>query len=223
MGIVYKGYDDSLERPSPSRSCAPSWPALTHGLDWNVRLEPRSLQARSRCQRLCRRQHGPGVALPGDGICRWPDPGRASAVSSFSAPTAEVIAQAADGLAAAHAAGLIHRDIKPSNIIIDPETGRAKLLDFGLVRATERPSGVTQEGLLAGTPTYMSPEQARGQPTASPLTDVYSLGVTLYESLTGEQPFRGKPHLVLQQILHEEPHPHAGLTTPSPATWRPFA
>ena len=208
MGIVYKGYDDSLERAVAIKVLRPE----LAGPDARARLE-REARASARFKH----DHVVNVYAVASTAQGLPylvmeyvaGPTLAARLRSPLSPraTAEVIAQAADGLAAAHAAGLIHRDIKPSNIIIDPETGRAKLLDFGLVRATERPSGVTQEGLLAGTPTYMSPEQARGQPTASPLTDVYSLGVTLYESLTGEQPFRGKPHLVLQQILHEEPRP----------------
>src|SRR5262249_18735155 len=96
---------------------------------------------------------------------------------------AQLIAQVADGLAAAHATGLIHRDIKPSNIMLDGS--RAKLMDFGLARLCDQPSGLTQEGILAGTPAYMSPVQARGEEALDPRTDVYSLGATLYEALTG--------------------------------------
>jgi serine/threonine-protein kinase len=113
--------------------------------------------------------------------------------------------QVAEGLGAAHAAGLVHRDIKPANIMFDAATGRAKLTDFGIVRWTDEASNLTQEGVLAGTPAYMSPEQARGAETVDARADVYSLGVTLYEMLTGEVPFRGTPHLVLQQIQSEEP------------------
>ena len=74
---------------------------------------------------------------------------------------AAIVAEVADGLETAHAAGLIHRDIKPSNILVDSVSGRAKITDFGLARSTEH-SGLTQESTVAGTPTHMSPEQARG-------------------------------------------------------------
>jgi tetratricopeptide (TPR) repeat protein/tRNA A-37 threonylcarbamoyl transferase component Bud32 len=117
---------------------------------------------------------------------------------------AQLALQAADGLHAAHQAGLVHRDVKPGNLLLDAATGRVKLTDFGLARSTELSSGVTQEGMVVGTPAYMSPEQARGA-AADPRSDVYSLGATLYEMLTGAPPFHGAPHLVLRQVLTEEP------------------
>ncbi len=100
----------------------------------------------------------------------------------------------------------MHRDIKPDNIMIDPATGRAKLMDFGLARDEASDESLTREDVLAGTPTHMSPEQARGLPLDG-RSDVYSLGVTLYECLTGEVPFRGTPHMVLQQVCDDEPRP----------------
>ena len=120
---------------------------------------------------------------------------------------ATLVAQVALALEAAHAAGLIHRDVKPSNILIEEKTGRAKITDFGLARSQAMASGLTREGVVAGTPTYMSPEQARGESQLDARTDVYSLGATLYEALTGEVPFRGAPHLVLRQVIEEDPRP----------------
>ena len=121
------------------------------------------------------------------------------------ADAAATLVQVAAGLETAHVAGLIHRDIKPSNILLDVLSGRAKITDFGLARGAEYGSGLTQESTLAGTPNYMSPEQARGERALDRRSDIYSLGVTLYEALTGELPFRGVPHMVFQQVLSEEP------------------
>jgi tetratricopeptide (TPR) repeat protein len=118
---------------------------------------------------------------------------------------ATYVAEVALALHAAHTAGLIHRDVKPSNILIDEQAKRAKIADFGLARTADGQSRLTSDGCLAGTPTYMSPEQARGSHDLDARTDIYSLGATLYEALTGETPFRGAPHLVLRQVIEETP------------------
>ena len=120
---------------------------------------------------------------------------------------AALTAQVADALAAAHGAGLIHRDVKPGNILIELATGRPKLTDFGVARMQGGQTLLTRVGFVAGTPGYMSPEQARGDSPLDARTDIYSLGVTLYESLTGVPPFQGSPHLVLRQIIEEDPRP----------------
>jgi WD40 repeat protein len=119
---------------------------------------------------------------------------------------ARVCRQAAEGLHAAHRAGLIHRDVKPANILLDAD-GRAKIVDFGLVRIKERPDGTTREGVAAGTPEYMSPEQVLQPDRLDERADVYGLGMTLYEALTGEPAFRGTSAAVIQQVLHDEPAP----------------
>ena len=125
--------------------------------------------------------------------------------------------QLADALAHAHAAGVVHRDLKPANVILTPE-GTVKILDFGLARVHDiedelaaadtptREAIQSQTGRLAGTPAYMAPEQIAGKP-ASPLTDIYSLGVTLFELLTGRQPFKGRttPDLVFQVMASPTP------------------
>jgi eukaryotic-like serine/threonine-protein kinase len=117
------------------------------------------------------------------------------------------VAEVALALHAAHSAGLIHRDVKPGNILIDDRTRRAKIADFGLARAQSGQSRVTREGFIAGTPTSMSPEQARGEEDLDPRSDIYSLGSALYEALTGMTPYRGAPHLVLRQVIEEDPRP----------------
>jgi tetratricopeptide (TPR) repeat protein len=129
---------------------------------------------------------------------------------------AVVAAQVAEGLAAAHAAGLVHRDVKPANILFDPATGRAKVADFGLARAVAADSDLTRPGLAVGTPSYMSPEQARGADAVGPASDLFSLGATLYEALTGALPFPGAPHMVLQQVQHDEPRPPRALNDAIP-------
>jgi serine/threonine protein kinase len=103
--------------------------------------------------------------------------------------------QAAAGLAAAHAGGLIHRDIKPGNILLEDGTDRVKLTDFGLARATEDVK-LTRTGYVAGTPLYMAPEQARGD-AVDARSDLFSLGSVLYEAATGVAPFDGKTPLAV--------------------------
>jgi serine/threonine-protein kinase len=120
---------------------------------------------------------------------------------------AELLAQVADALDYAHRQGVIHRDVKPSNVQIDPD-GRPHLLDFGLARWEAGEGTLTRDGDLLGTPAYVSPEQARGQAHwVDGRGDVYSLGVVLYEALTGALPFRGDPTSILRQVLEEEPKP----------------
>src|SRR5262249_12616885 len=96
--------------------------------------------------------------------------------------------QIADGLAAAHAIGLIHRDIKPGNILLEDSVERVKITDFGLARAADDAS-LTQSGQVAGTPAYMSPEQADGE-KVDHRTDLFSLGSVLYAMCAGHPPFR---------------------------------
>ena len=117
-----------------------------------------------------------------------------------------VAMQAAAGLAAAHAQGLVHRDVKPANILLADGIERVKLTDFGLARAADDAS-LTRTGVIAGTPQYMSPEQARGEPV-DPRSDLFSLGSVLYAMCTGRPPFRAETSYgVLRRITDEEPRP----------------
>jgi serine/threonine protein kinase/WD40 repeat protein len=114
--------------------------------------------------------------------------------------------QAATGLAAAHAQGLIHRDVKPANILLADGVERVKLTDFGLARAADDAS-LTKTGIIAGTPQYMSPEQARGE-SVDQRSDLFSLGSMLYAMCTGRAPFRAETSYgVLRRVTDEEPRP----------------
>jgi serine/threonine protein kinase len=114
--------------------------------------------------------------------------------------------QTAAGLAAAHEKGLIHRDIKPGNILLEQSGQRVKLTDFGLARAAEDVR-LTRTGLVTGTPLYMSPEQANGEELDA-RSDLFSLGIVLYELAAGEPPFNGKtPLAVLKQVVEGRPVP----------------
>jgi WD40 repeat protein/tRNA A-37 threonylcarbamoyl transferase component Bud32 len=132
---------------------------------------------------------------------------------------ATLTADVAEALDYAHGAGLVHRDVKPGNLLIESSSvaampgkraplGKPILVDFGLALRDEAEAVMTVEGQILGTPAYMSPEQASGQGhRVDRRSDVYSLGVVLYELLTGERPFRGTRAMLLHQVLHEEPRP----------------
>jgi WD40 repeat protein/serine/threonine protein kinase len=114
--------------------------------------------------------------------------------------------QIADGLAAAHRHGLVHRDVKPANILLENGVERVKITDFGLARAVDDAS-LTQSGVIAGTPAYMSPEQANGEPVDH-RSDLFSLGSVLYALCTGHPPFRASTTVaVLKRVCDETPRP----------------
>jgi tetratricopeptide (TPR) repeat protein len=219
MGIVLLGHDESLERDVALKV-----------------LRPELADARSRARFVrearaaARVKHDHvvgvyGVVDPPDGLpfCALEFLAGPSLAERIRAEgrldpreAAGIAEQVAEGLAAAHAAGLVHRDVKPANILFEPATGRAKIADFGLAKVVASEDGLTQVGILAGTPAYMSPEQARGVDRIGPAADVYGLGASLYEALTGEPPFHGPASTVLPQVLEQDPRPPRELNRDIP-------
>ena len=206
MGVVYRAYDASLERDVALKFLPP----LSTRLDDEDRLLKEARAAAALVHpNICtvheigQTDNGrPFIAMAlyeGETLAERLRPGPLPLEEA--AATAEQIAR---GLAAAHARGIIHRDVKPGNVIVGPD-GTVRLLDFGIAQAIE--ATLTDSGTTPGTAPYMSPEQVRGDPV-DPRTDLWSLGVVVYETLTGERPFRGDDETKLfEAILHADPEP----------------
>ncbi len=130
---------------------------------------------------------------------------------------AALLATLAEAMHAAHQGGIVHRDLKPANILLAPD-GTPKVTDFGLARRLEGGAGLTLSGVPLGTPSYMAPEQARGQSrSVGPAVDVYALGAILYELLTGRPPFRAEtPAETVLQVIDQEPVPPSRLNAKVP-------
>ncbi|HKE02236.1 MAG TPA: serine/threonine-protein kinase, partial [Planctomycetota bacterium] len=172
-------------------------------------------------------EHVPGptladvlARLPRDGPSGPAELAEASGIASLaSAPSREravalLLAPVASALAAAHAAGLVHRDVKPSNVLLHP-SGRAMLADFGLAKGDDDPA-LSLTGDALGTPWYMSPEQAGAMgPKIDARTDVYSLGVALFEALTSRRPFEGATALAVLEAIRTEAPPSVRSLSPT--------
>jgi formylglycine-generating enzyme required for sulfatase activity len=208
FGIVFRAFDDVLQRVVALKVLAPVIAATSPARKRFLR-EARS-SAQIRHENVVRvyaveEQPLPYLAMefiPGETLQQRLDrtgPLEASEIVRLGR-------QIAEGLAAAHATGLIHRDIKPGNVLIEDGHQRATITDFGLARAADDAS-LTQSGVLAGTPIYMSPEQAKGE-TLDHRTDLFSLGSVLYIMATGRPPFRASTtYAVLKRVVENDPRP----------------
>lgn len=150
--------------------------------------------------------------VPGIALREFTDPKRLLAPKR----AVELAAQTADALDYAHSQGVIHRDIKPANLLYNPREGTLKISDFGVARITD--NNRTKTGIVLGTPMYMSPEQLGAEPLTG-LSDLFSLGVTLYELLCGEVPFKATNiALLMTKITTEDAPPVAGRRAGVPAS-----
>jgi tRNA A-37 threonylcarbamoyl transferase component Bud32 len=212
MAVVYKGYQESLNRYVAIKVLRGE---LAHDQQFITRFRREALAAAKLNHPNLLHVYDAGVAhgvyyivmdyAPGGTLkelmMRGPmDPERA----------ASIVAQVADALDYAHRQGLVHRDVKPTNILFTLD-GRPQLTDFGIAKALYETTQLTRTGTSIGTPDYMAPEQIQGQPVDG-RTDLYSLGIVLYEMLSGQVPFRGStPVAVLYKQVNEAPPPLRSL------------
>ncbi len=211
MGAVYLGRD-----PQIGRLVAIKTLALSREFEGDKLVEARERFFRE-AETAGRLQH-PGIVtifdageaqdlayiameyIKGEDLQRYAAPGRLLPVTQLL----EIIARVAEALAYAHSQGVVHRDIKPANVMVDLESGLVKVTDFGVARLDD--SSRTRTGLVLGTPSFMSPEQMAGR-RADGRSDLYSLGVMLYQLLTGSLPHQGETMAKLMHQIANEPAP----------------
>ena len=221
MGVVYRATDTALDRPVAVKVIHPEL-ASHEALAQRFLTEARTI-ARLRHPNIVS-VHAAGSAqdllfyvmdeVPGETL-------RARLQRDRKLPleqVAQIVADLASALDAAGRAGVVHRDVKPENVLIDRDTGRALLADFGIARAvaSETSGPRTAQGVAVGTPVYMSPEQAAGEEVDS-RSDIYSLGIVAYEMLAGAPPFEGPNRIVVSKHIGERPTPVRRLRADTPA------
>src|SRR5271166_5800785 len=219
MGVVYQARQHQLKRLVALKMIRAGLQARPKDLD-RFRLEAEAVARLHHANIVQIYDIGEVAGLPfvalelleggslADRLAGTPQPGRQAA---------ELMVTLARAIHAAHLAGIVHRDLKPSNVLFDRD-GIPKIVDFGLAKRLEVKEGPTQTGQVMGTPSYMAPEQARGQTReVGPAADVYALGAILYEMLTGRPPFKGTTaEETLEQVRSREPAPLTSLNPQTP-------
>jgi serine/threonine protein kinase len=219
MGVVFRAEDARLERPVALKVIAPNLSANSIARERFLR-EARALAAIEHDHVVHLYQVGEERGIPflamqlldGESLeNRLQRAGRLSIREVL-----RIGREAAEGLAAVHARGIVHRDIKPTNLWLESGRDRVKLFDFGLVATTRSDPHLTMPGTLIGSPAYMAPEQVRSG-TANPLSDLFSLGCVLYRLCTGTLPFQGTDTIsVLAAIATQSPRPIRSLNPEVP-------
>jgi serine/threonine protein kinase len=219
MGIVYKAHEESLQRVVALKILSPT-----------LVRDPAYAQRFLREARAGARLHHPNI-VPVHAVGEIDGHHYISMAYVKGAPLSaamrqkgqlpvnkaiDIARQIADALSAAHAQGIVHRDIKPDNIMLD-QAGRIQVMDFGLARVLSARTQLTGDHSILGTPSYMSPEQCNGS-AVDGRSDLYSLGVVLYEMLAGAKPFQGdSPIAIMYQIQRDPPPPLEELNTSVPS------
>ncbi len=220
MGVVLKGYDADLKRCVAIKVLSPHLAASSLARKRFAR-EAQAAAAVVHPHVMAIHQVQPNGRLPflvmplvaGESLAQ-----RLAAQGRLELKeTLRIGMQAAAGLSAAHEQGLVHRDVKPANILLEKGVERAVLTDFGLARAADDVS-MTRWGIIAGTPQYMSPEQARGEPVDG-RSDLFSLGCVLYEMAAGVSPFRADSTLATLRRLIDDPPPALASHDPELQPW----
>jgi serine/threonine protein kinase/Tol biopolymer transport system component len=210
MGVVYKALDLRLDRSVALKLISPR---LATGGEGRRRFEREARAASALDHPNVCAVYELGESEEGDlflAMAFCPGETLKARIARGILPAAEALdiaAQIAAGLGAAHERGIIHRDVKPANVILSPQ-GLVKLVDFGIAKLAEGETVLTRQDRPLGTLAYMSPEQLRGQPVDA-RSDIWSLGVVLYEMLTGGPPFAGADRELVRAILADEPAPLA--------------